>query len=190
MRIGIMGGTFDPIHHGHLILARDALDALDLHKLIFVPNHRSPHKPSAVTAPAELRAAMVRAAVMGEEGFAMDPVETLRGGASYAIDTVLHLRALHPEADFFYLIGEDNLAQLHTWRRVDELHHLVQWVVMARGAEGPPHPYITLHQRRIDISATEIRERIAKGQSIRYLVPGKVREIIEKHQLYREVLSS
>jgi nicotinate-nucleotide adenylyltransferase len=190
MRIGIMGGTFDPIHNGHLILGRDALEALDLHKLIFVPNHRSPHKPGGFAAPAELRAAMVRVALEGEQGFELEEVEILRGGASYTIDTIFYLRTLYPGADLFYLIGEDNLAELHTWRRVDELLHLVQLVVMARGADGPPHPYITLHQRRIDISATDIRQRIAKGQSIRYLVPDKVRDIIENHQLYREVLSS
>ena len=185
-----MGGTFDPIHNGHLILGRDARDTLDLRKLIFVPNNRSPHKIGGCATPAELRAAMVRAAIEGEHGFEMEDAEILRGGASYTIDTILHLRALQPEAEFLYLIGEDNLAELHTWRRVDELHHLVQLVVMARGADGPPHPYITLHQRRIDISSTEIRARIAKGQSIRYLVPDKVREIIEKNQLYREESSS
>ena len=188
MRIGIMGGTFDPIHLGHLILGRDAREALDLHKIIFIPNHRSPHKPGGFPAPAELRAAMVRAAIEGEEGFEIDDVEIRRGGTSYTIETVLHLRNLHPGADLFYLIGEDNLAELHTWRRVDELNYLVQWVVMARGADGPPHPYITLHQRRVDISATEVRQRIAKGQSIRYLVPDKVREIIENHQLYRGII--
>ncbi len=187
MKIGIIGGTFDPIHLGHLILGRDALDALDLHKLIFIPNHRSPHKLGGSVAPPELRAAMVRAAIEGEPGFEIDEVEILRGGASYAIDTLLHLHAIYPGADFFYLIGEDNLAELHTWRRVDELHHLMQWVVLARGSDGPPHPYITLHQRRVDISATEIRQRIAKGQSIRYLVPDKVRDIIQNHQLYTEV---
>ncbi len=185
-----MGGTFDPIHNGHLILGRDARDALDLHKLIFVPNCRSPHKATEAPAPAELRAAMVRAAIEGEPGIEIDDVEVLRGGTSYTIDTVLHLRTMNPGADFLYLIGEDNLAELHTWRRVDELMHLVQLVVMARGDESPPHPYITLHQRRIDISSTEIRQRIAKGRSIRYLVPEKVREIIEKHQLYREARSS
>ncbi len=109
MRIGVMGGTFDPIHLGHLILGRDARDALDLHKLIFVPNHRSPHKLGGFAAPPELRAAMVRAAIEGEHGFEVDEVEVLRGGASYAIDTILHLRVLNPEAEFFYLIGEDNL---------------------------------------------------------------------------------
>jgi nicotinate-nucleotide adenylyltransferase len=190
MRIGIMGGTFDPIHHGHLILARDAREALELRRIIFVPNHLSPHKLGRFAAPPELRAAMVRAAIEGEQGFEIDEVEILRGGTSYTIDTALHLRALYPEADLFYLVGEDNLAELHTWRRVDELLYLVQLVVMARATDGPPHPYITLRQRRVDISATDIRARIAKGQSIRYLVPDKVRAIIENHQLYREVISS
>jgi len=185
-----MGGTFDPVHHGHLILARDAREALELRKIIFVPNHLSPHKLGGSAAPAELRAAMVRVAIEGEPGLEMDDVEILRGGASYTIDTLLHLRALHPEADLFYLIGEDNLAELHTWRRADELPLLAQLVVLARGNEGPPHPYITLHQRRVDISSTDVRRRIAKGQSIRYLVPDKVRAIIENHQLYREVISS
>jgi nicotinate-nucleotide adenylyltransferase len=190
MRIGIMGGTFDPIHRGHLILARDAREELDLNRLIFVPNHISPHKQGRSAAPAEMRAAMVRAAIKGQEGLEMDDIELKRGGTSYTIDTVLHLRALHPDADLFYLIGEDNLAALHTWRRVDELQYLVQWVVMSRGTDGPPHPYITLKQRRVDISSTDIRERVAKGQSIRYLVPDKVLQIIENHQLYRGVLIS
>ena len=188
MRIGIMGGTFDPIHNGHLILARDACEELDLHTLIFIPNHLSPHKQGRFAAPAPLRAAMVRAAIEGEQGFDIDEVEIARGGTSYTIDTALHLRTLHPDADLFYLIGEDNLAELHTWRRLEELTLMVQLVVMARATDGLAHPYITLRQRRIDISATEVRQRIAKGQSIRYLVPDKVRDIIENHQLYREIL--
>jgi len=185
-----MGGTFDPIHHGHLILARDALEALDLHKMIFVPNNLSPHKEGIEPAPPELRAAMVRAAIEGEPGFGMDEVEILRGGTSYTIDTLLHFRALQPDDDLFYLVGEDNLAELHTWRRFEEIPLLAQLVVMARGDAGPAHPYVTLHQRRVDISATDIRGRIAKGESIRYLVADKVRAIIENHQLYREVSSS
>jgi len=190
MRIGIMGGTFDPIHHGHLILARDAREELDLNRLILVPNHISPHKLGRFAATPAVRAAMVRAAIEGEEGLEMDDIEVRRGGTSYTIDTVLHLRGLYPEADLFYLMGEDNLAEFHTWRRADELQRLVQLVVMARGADGPQHPFITLRQRRVDISSTDIRERIAKGQSIRYLVPESVLQIIENHQLYREVLIS
>jgi nicotinate-nucleotide adenylyltransferase len=190
MRIGIFGGTFDPIHTGHLILARDALESLDLQRVIFVPNHRSPHKETYAASPAELRNAMVGAALEGEAGFVRDDTEVRRGGSSYAIETVLHLRELHPEADFFYFIGEDNLEQLHTWRRIDELHYLVQFVVLARGEGGTAHPYITLQQRRIDISSTEIRQRVAKGESIRYLVPDKVHAMILEHQLYREVSPS
>ena len=185
-----MGGTFDPIHHGHLIMAREALETLDLHRLILVPNAVSPHKLGCPAAPSELRAAMVRAAIQGEPGLEMDDVEIRRSGPSYTIDTALHLRALYPDADLFDLIGEDNLPELHTWRCVDELNCIVQWVVMARGEDGTPHPYITLRHRRVDISSTNIRERIAKGQSIRYLVPDTVLKIIENHQLYREVLLS
>jgi nicotinate-nucleotide adenylyltransferase len=190
MRIGIMGGTFDPIHHGHLILARDAREELELQRLILVPNFLSPHKTGRFAAPAEARAEMVRAAIEGEEGLEMDDIEVRRGGTSYTIDTILHLRELHPEADLYLLIGEDNLAEFHTWRQVDELRLMVQMVVLARGAESVPHPYVTLRQRRVDISSTDIRERVAKGQSIRYLVPERVLHIIENHQLYREVLTS
>ncbi|WP_146751198.1 nicotinate-nicotinamide nucleotide adenylyltransferase, partial [Pseudomonas aeruginosa] len=98
MKLAILGGTFDPIHNGHLILARDAIDSLDLHTLLFVPNHLSPHKLAHKPVPAELRADMVRAAIHGEPGFAFHDSEILRPGPSYAIDTVLHLRQLHPDA--------------------------------------------------------------------------------------------
>ena len=185
-----MGGTFDPIHNGHLILARDALETLDLDRIVFVPNHRSPHKLEAQAAPAELRSAMVRAALEGEPGFFLDEVEILRGGTSYTVDTLLHFRSHCPDDDLLYFIGEDNLAALHTWRRHEEIELLAQLVVLARGEGGPPHPYVTRHQRRVDISATDIRARIADGRSIRYLVPERVRDIIEKNQLYRGVVSS
>jgi nicotinate-nucleotide adenylyltransferase len=187
MRTGIMGGTFDPIHHGHLILARDAREALDLHRIIFVPNHRSPHKLAKEPAPAKLRAAMVRAAIEGEPDFLVDDVEILRGGTSFTVDTLLHFRAIYPDDELFYFIGEDNLPALSTWHRIEEIELLAHLVVMARGEAGPPHPYVTLHQRRIDISATDIRTRIANGLSIRYLVPDKVQFIIEKNQLYTGV---
>lgn len=194
MRIGIFGGTFDPIHHGHLILARDAIDALELQRLIFIPNTLSPHKQQRrQPAPALARCEMVAAAIANEPRFELDDCELRRGGASYTIDTILPLRERWPDADLFYLIGEDNIAELHTWRRIEELLRLVQFVVMARSSnpnEPAAHAFITLHQRRIDISATEIRRRVAQGESIRYLVPENVRAIIERENLYKEIIPS
>jgi nicotinate-nucleotide adenylyltransferase len=185
MRIGLFGGTFDPIHHGHLILARDAIEHLDLQRLIFIPNTVSPHKQTRQAAPAELRCAMVAAAIVGEPQFELDDSELRRGGTSYTIDTVLTLRKRFPDADFFFLIGEDNLPQLHTWRRIEELTRLAQFVVLHRSSEPAAHSFITLQQRRIDISATEIRQRVARGESVRYLLPQAVIAIIEQHQLYQ-----
>ncbi|SRR5581483_4227558 len=184
MRIGIYGGTFDPIHVGHLILARDAIEYLELNRVIFIPNTISPHKQHRTTAPANVRAEMVAAAIEHEPDFEMDDSELKRGGTSYTIDTVLLLKERFPDSDLFLLIGEDNLRELHTWRRIEELKLLSQFVVLNRSEEKTPHPFITL-QRRIDISATEIRERIARGASIRYLVPDKVLAIIEREKLYQ-----
>ena len=185
MKLGFYGGTFDPIHHGHLILAREAVEKLGLDRLYFIPNAVSPHKTTLQSAPSNLRAEMIRAAIENEPRFDVDDLELDRSGASYTIDTLLALRErFGPEPKFFYLIGEDNVASLSTWRRADELHHLATFVVLCRSAHRTPLPYVTL-ERRIDISATEIRKRIANGQSIRYLVPDKVHDLIIQNSLYR-----
>lgn len=185
MKVGLYGGTFDPIHHGHLILAREALETLGLDRIVFIPNTISPHKTDYVAAPAEQRHAMVAAAIAGEPGFAVDDHEIRRDGISYTIDTLLHFKERWPDAEFFYLIGKDNLRELHTWRRIDEITLLAQLVVLSRSEPDAVHPYLTL-SRRVDVSATEIRARVANGKSIRYLVPESVRTIIEQNQLYRE----
>lgn len=190
MRIGFYGGTFDPIHHGHLILARDAVEYLELHRLIFIPNTISPHKQTFLPTPAAVRAAMVAAAIQDEPRFSMDDSELRRGGASYTIDTMLAMRERFADADLFYLIGEDNVRELPTWRRYDELQRLVQFVVLHRKAGEAAHPFITLQHRRLDISATEIRARVARGESVRYLVPDTVLTLIEKHQLYKQEAAS
>lgn len=189
MRIGIYGGTFDPIHLGHLILAREAVEYLELTRLIFIPNTLSPHKQQRQSASAEARREMVAAAVAGEPHFELDDSELRRGGTSYTIDTVLQIKERFPDADLFFLIGEDNVPELHTWRQIDELKRLVQFVVLNRTDEKTPHPFITL-QRRLDISATEIRRRVARRESIRYLVPDKVLAIIERENLYRDTTPS
>jgi nicotinate-nucleotide adenylyltransferase len=184
MKLALYGGTFDPIHHGHLILARDALETLGLDRVLFIPAGQSPFKPGLRTTPAELRLAMVRAAIQGEERFCVDDLEIAKGGTSYTIDTVLALRQRWPDAELWWLIGEDHLAQLPQWHRYDELIQLVRFAVFARSGNGEaahPYPRIT---RRVDLSATEIRTRVARGDSIRYWVPEPVRALIEQHRLY------
>jgi nicotinate-nucleotide adenylyltransferase len=185
MKLGLYGGSFDPIHHGHLILARDAIEQLALDRVIFIPAAVSPHKLDRHPAPAEVRRAMVAAAIAGEPRFALDDSELHRAGPSFTIDTVEQMRARHPGAEFFYFIGADNIRALHTWRRIDELRELAQFVVFDRDASAAEHGFPTL-DRRIDISATEIRQRVARGDSIRYLVPEPVNALIENHQLYKE----
>jgi nicotinate-nucleotide adenylyltransferase len=184
-RVGIFGGTFDPIHHGHLILGQEAMEALRLDRLLFVPAAVSPHKVDRKPAAPEVRLEMLRAALEGEAGFQLDEMELQRPPPSYAVDTVELLRFRQPSAEFFYLIGEDNVASLTTWHRFDDLARLVQFVVLDRGGVKTEHPYPTI-RRQLDISATNIRNRVARGHSIRYLVPPAVEKIIHDRQLYRE----
>ena len=186
MRIALYGGTFDPVHHGHLILAREAVEQLGLDRLIFVPASRSPFKPGIALTPADVRLAMVRAAINGEEPFSIDDSEIARGGTSYTIDTVLAARARWAGAELWWLIGEDHVGELPKWHRANELRDIVQFAVFARGAaiSPEPHPFPRIGCR-IDISATDIRARVARGASIRYLVPEAVRVLIETHNLYR-----
>ena len=185
MKIGIYGGTFDPIHHGHLILGRQACEEVGLDQLIFVPASVSPFKKPAF-ASGELRLSMLRAAIEGQDGFTADDCELKRPPPSYSIDTVLQIRERDPNAELFWLIGADNISGLNKWHRIDALKQLVQFVVLDRGcSEKFSHQY-PIVQRNIDISATEIRKRVASGRSIRYLVPRAVEEIIRRENLYRE----
>jgi nicotinate-nucleotide adenylyltransferase len=184
-KIGIFGGTFDPVHHGHLILAREALEALALETVIFIPAAASPHKLDQKLATADLRLEMLRAAIESEPGFGFDPTELRRPSPSYAVDTVEILRQREPDAEFFYLIGEDNVDLLTTWHRFADLSKMVQFVVLVRSRVKTEHSYRTI-RRHLDISATNIRNRVATGHSIRYLVPPAVEKIIRDRQLYRE----
>ena len=183
MRIGIYGGTFDPVHHGHLILAQQALEEFKLDRLVFVPAAESPFKLHNHTAPASDRLAMLRLAIEGEERFEVDALEIERGGVSYSIDTVKMFRSRDPEAELFFLVGEDNAYRLTEWHRFEELRKLVAFVVLSRSEDfaSPEYPVV---QRRIEISSTEIRNRVANQESITYLVPESVEHYIEQHQLY------
>jgi nicotinate-nucleotide adenylyltransferase len=183
-RIAIYGGTFDPVHHGHLILARDACERLGLDQVIFIPAAVSPFKP-APDAPADLRWTMLRAALSGEERFIADDFDLRRPPPSYAITTVMEIRQREPAAEFFYLIGDDNVSTLGQWHRFEDLKKLVHFIVLDRSGTESPHEYPII-RRKIDISGTEIRKRVACGLSIRYLVPAAVEEIIRQGNLYRE----
>lgn len=184
-KIGIYGGTFDPIHHAHLILARDALEQLQLDRVIFVPAGVSPHKLGAQQTSAALRLEMLAAALSGEPRFMIDECELRRPGPSFAIETIEEISRAHPAAELYYFIGGDNLPRLHTWHRIEVLSELVRFVVLERG-EASTKSQFPIITRRIDVSATEIRNRIASGLSVRYLVPPAVEEIIQRHHFYKE----
>ena len=184
-KIGIYGGTFDPIHYAHLILAREALEQFQLEKVIFVPAATSPGKDAPI-ASGELRWEMLLAAIAGEACFEADDFELRRPPPSYTITTIEQLAIKHGQAQLFFLIGDDNLPQLPTWREFGGLQKMVTFVVLRRAEKPIAHEYLSV-ERRIDISATEIRNRVARGAPIRYLVPPIVEEMIRTRRIYREV---
>lgn len=184
-RIGIYGGTFDPIHHAHLILAREASEQLHLDEVIFVPAAISPHKLDRSPTESDARVEMLRAAIAGETRLCLDEIELQRPPPSFTIDTIESYVAANPDAEICYLLGSDNLPRLHTWHRFADLQRLVRFVILNRGAKMSSCPYEMI-QRQVDISATQIRNRVATGLSIRYLVPPAVEEIIRRRQLYTE----
>ena len=184
-KIAIYGGTFDPVHHAHLILAREAIETLDLDKVILVPAAISPLKKSAPVASGEVRLEMLQAAIKGEPEFEASECELLRPPPSYSIDTVEEIRRRECDAFVYWMIGEDNVEQLPQWHRFAELENMARIVVLDRSGKQPSHSYQLIY-RRIDISATEIRRRVAQHESIRYLVPDSVDEIIQREKLYRE----
>lgn len=186
-KVGIYGGSFDPIHHGHLILARQAMEELELDEVVFVPAAQSPFKLEGKAAPASLRLEMVRSAVADEPGFSVSDIEMHRPPPSYTVDTIRDLISRDPGARMFLLIGDDNLADLHKWHEITALRELVTFVVLARDATSPVPDDMILVHRRIAISSTEIRNRVAQGRSIRYLVPMGIARLIDQQGLYRNV---
>ena len=194
MRLGVLGGTFDPPHHGHLIAAADVHAALGLDRVLVVPSAVPPHKRSTVRASAEVRLAMVRAATRGDERFEVDDLELRRPGPSYTVDTLRALRDRYPGAELYFMIGADNVRELASWREPDEIVRLARIVAVPRGCESAdpdaPFPYLSVPITRIGISATDIRRRVGAGESIRYLVPDAVREIVAREGLYRETVHS
>jgi nicotinate-nucleotide adenylyltransferase len=191
-RLGIFGGTFDPVHHGHLILAEDAIEHFDLDGMLFIPAAVSPHRVDCPPAASpDDRVAMLKLAIQDDPRFVVDECEIHRPPPSYTFDTVCDVRSRYPDAQLHVLIGADQFPRLPTWHRFLELKTMVSFVIFTRAnAAGETlethHPTL---RRRLDISATELRKRVASGLSLRYLVPGAVAQYVENHQLYREANS-
>lgn len=187
MRIGIFGGTFDPPHLGHWLAAVDAAEALALDEVVWVPAAQQPLKAGASSADAAHRLAMARLMVQGDKRFRVDAVELERGGLSFTVDTLRAYRERHPDAALFLLLGTDAAASLPKWREPEVIRVLAEIVVLTRGGESVDLPagVRALPTRRVDLSATEIRERVAAGRSIRGFVPDAVAAYIAAHGLYQ-----
>jgi len=189
MKVGLFGGTFDPIHLGHLLVAQAALEELALDKLIFIPAAQSPFKPAREPTPAQLRLKMLRLALAGRPEFEIDEQEIRRGGISYTIDTLRDYARRFDRAEFFYLIGADHVQALPSWRDAAELARLAQFVALPRPGSVPPvfpAPFNgqTLVGFPLGVSSSQIRERVRAGLTIDYLVPGPVAEVIRNNRLY------
>jgi nicotinate-nucleotide adenylyltransferase len=192
LRLGIYGGTFDPVHLGHLLLARDALEQCRLDAVMFVPCAQSPLKTRGALAPHARRLAMLKLALLGEPRFWLSRCELDRPAPSYSIDTAREIQEAFPHAHLFWLLGQDQWTQLDQWRSADELRRLVRFIRLPRAdGSAPPRPsretrVLDLPRpRRIDISATEIRRRVKSGLPIDHLVPASVAASIRRHALYR-----
>ncbi len=190
-RVGVFGGSFDPPHVGHLLAAGDAAERLGLAPVLFVPTAAQPLKRGRRPAPAECRVAMVRALVGDDARFGVERVEIDRGGLSYTVDTLATLAERWPGRELVLLAGADVLATFARWREPHRVRQLATLVVLTRGdaaevgPDFPGGPPTMLPTRRVDVSSTEVRARLAAGRSIRGFVPEGVAEIIRSAGLYR-----
>ncbi len=185
-----MGGTFDPVHHGHLVAASEVAALFGLDEVVFVPTGRPWQKASAGVSPAEDRYLMTVIATASNPRFTVSRVDIDRDGPTYTIDTLRDLRAERPDAELFFITGADALAQILTWKDVDELWDLAHFVGVTRPGhelsdKGLPTDKITLQEvPAMAISSTDCRERVERGEPVWYLVPDGVVQYIAKHHLY------
>ncbi len=190
-KIGLFGGTFDPIHIGHLIVAEWVQDALDLQTVYFIPNHIHPFGKRSDITSAEKRLRMLKIAIAPFKGFRLSDYEIRKGGVSYSIETIEYFRQKHPGTQLYYFIGADNLPEFHRWHRYEEILQNAQLVVYDR-KEGhlPPHlpseRILFLKTPLIEISSTLIRERIEQGHAVQSLLPSGVWQYIQKSGLYKK----
>src|ERR1035437_4813298 len=189
MKIGLFGGSFDPVHLGHLLVAQAACEELGLTRLFFIPAAQSPFKPENKPAPAPERLRLLRLALAGKTNCEVDSQEIKRGGISYAIDTVRDYARRFPRAGLFYLVGADNVAALPQWREADELARLAEFVAIPRPGQGPaafPAPFRgrALAGFPIAVSSSQVRARVKAGLPVEHLLPPPVAEAVRNYRLY------
>lgn len=188
MKIGILGGTFNPIHIGHLILADEAKEKLGLDRIIFVPAYLPPHKNNSDIAGAQDRFQMIKIALKTNNYFSVSDIEIKRAGRSYTIDTVKEFKKIFPKDELYFITGSDLLKYLDEWKDLDEILKLVKFVVATRPGyplEKIPAYISTVSIRAVDVSAFEIRQASKENKTFRYLVPESVFNYIIKKKLYR-----
>ncbi len=188
-RVGMLGGTFDPPHLGHLIAAQDVYERLGLDRLVIVPAARPPHREPTLAA--DERLALVRAAFAGDPRFEVSEIELRRDGPSWTVETLERLRADDEAADLFLVIGVDQYRTFAEWREPDRILRLARLAVMPRDGGLPEpderFPFEVVPVTRVDVSSTRVRERLEAGLTVRYLVPETIRERLEKSWIRRPV---
>lgn len=187
-RIGILGGTFNPPHIGHLIIADQVRDQLDLEKILFLPSANPPHTSDKKTIDAHYRVKMVEKTIQENPNFELDLTEIKRGGKSYTFDTIKELKEKQPDVDYYFIIGADMVEDLPTWHKIDELVQIVQFVAVNRPSYSldTPYPVIRVDVPRIEVSSTELRKKVSNRCSVKYLISDEAIEYIETEGLYKD----
>ncbi|RYG74757.1 nicotinate-nucleotide adenylyltransferase [Lentibacillus lipolyticus] len=185
--IGILGGTFDPPHMGHLVVAEEVRVELDLDEVLLMPSQEPPHKHTAAASNHD-RAQMVRKAITGNPCLNLETIELKRSGKSYTYDTIKLLTDKYPQVRFYFVVGADMVEYLPHWKHIDKLVEMVQFVGVRRNGFDleSTYPILEVDSPLIDISSTRIKKRLACGKSIRYLVPDGVHTYIKENRLYEE----
>ncbi|WP_243290628.1 nicotinate-nucleotide adenylyltransferase [Bacillus sp. FJAT-47783] len=185
-KVGIFGGTFDPPHYGHLLMANEVLESLNLSEIWFMPNQIPPHKQNRPISSSEHRFNMLNLAIEGNDAFRVEPIELEREGPSYTYDTMVLLKKRYPHIEFYFIIGGDMIEFLPQWYKIDQLHNMIQFIGVKRPnfSVETDYPIVEVEVPQFDVSSSMIRHRFMEGKHARYLLPDSVIRYIKEHQLY------